>query len=320
MKRALITGITGQDGSYLAEWLLDGGYEVHGLVRRSSTPNTGRIGHLLERLHLHPGDMTDPASLRAAVEASRPDEIYNLAAQSHVGTSWTIPAYTAEVAALGCTRLLEAVRLVCPEARYYQASTCEIFGLAPSPQHENTPLAPRNPYAVAKAYAYHAVRNHRDAYGLFAVNGILFNHESERRGERFVTRKITRAVGRILAGTQQTLALGNLEARRDWGHAEEYVQAMWRMLQLDEPEDLVVATGISHSVEDVVRTAFAIAGLDWEDHVRIDPAFVRPVDIPELVGDPTRATERIGWAPRIDFEGLLARMVAHDADLARRER
>lgn len=320
MKRALITGITGQDGSYLAEWLLSQDYEVHGIVRRSSTPNTGRIDHLRDRLVLHPGDLTDAASLRSAVGSSRPDEVYNLAAQSHVGTSWRLPEYTADVVALGCTRMLEAVRQLAPEARYYQASTCEIFGLAPAPQHEQTVLCPRNPYAVAKAYAFQAVRNHREAYGLFAVNGILFNHESERRGEDFLTRKVTRAVGRILAGTQRELRLGNLQARRDWGHAEEYVRAMWQMLQLDEPTDLVVATGVSHSVEDVVRTAFEIAGLDWEEHVVIDPDLVRPVDIPELVGDPALAAERIGWSPSIDFRGLLTRMVEHDVELARRER
>ncbi|MCA9568348.1 MAG: GDP-mannose 4,6-dehydratase [Myxococcales bacterium] len=320
MKTALITGITGQDGSWLAELLLAKGYAVHGTVRRTSTPGDSRLLPFLDRLVLHPADMTDAGSLRDAVAACRPDEVYNLAAQSHVGTSWAMPAYTTDVAGLGAVRLLDAVRAEAPSARVYQASTCEIFGASPAPQCEATPLAPRNPYAVGKAAAYHAVRNHRDAYGMFAVNGILFNHESERRGERFVTRKITRAVGRIVAGTQGSLALGNLDARRDWGHAEDYVEAMWRMLQLDAPEDLVVATGVSHSVQDFVEAAFTAAGLDWREHVTTDPALVRPIDIPELVGDASRARERIGWSPRVGFDALVRRMVDHDVRLARVER
>jgi GDPmannose 4,6-dehydratase len=321
MATALITGVTGQDGSYLAELLVAKGYAVHGTRRRSSTPHTARIDHLLASgdLQLHEADLTDASSLRAVVAAVRPDEVYNLAAQSNVGTSWALPVHTADVVALGTTRLLEAVRLEVPDARFYQASTCEIFGLAPAPQDESTALHPRNPYAVAKAYAFHAVVNHREAYGLHAANGILFNHESERRGEDFVTRKITRAVGRIVAGSQQELSLGTLDARRDWGHAADYVDAMWRMLQLDTPTDLVVATGVSHSVADFVQRAFAVAGLDWQEHVRIDPALVRPIDVPELRGDARLAAERIGWRPTIDFDALVERMVTHDIALAASE-
>lgn len=319
MPTALITGITGQDGSYLAERLLERGYDVHGTLRRASSPNTHRIDHL-EGVTLHIADLTDEASLRQAVRASRPDEIYNLAAQSDVAVSWKQPTYTADVVALGTFRLLEILRQDAPGTRFYQASTSEIFGASPGPQDENTPFLPGNPYAVAKTCAFHAVRLHREAYGLHASNGILFNHESERRGERFVTRKITRAVGRIVAGTQRELALGNLDARRDWGHALDYVDAMWRMLQLDDPTDLVIATGTSHSVRDFVERAFGVAGLDWEAHVRIDPAFVRPVDVPDLRGNPARARERIDWSPTIDFDTLVERMVRHDITLAKAER
>lgn len=284
-------------------------------------PNTQRVDALVRAggLTLHTADMTDAASLRRVVALTRPDEVYNLAAQSHVGVSWRMPEYTADVTALGTTRMLEAVRLDAPDARFYQASTCEIFGLASVPQSEATPLHPRNPYAVSKAYAFQAVVNHREAYGLFACNGILFNHESERRGVDFVTRKITRAVGRIVAGTQSELALGTLDARRDWGHAEDYVDAMWRMLQTDSPEDLVIATGVSHSVQDFVERAFAAADLDWRAYVRTDPAFVRPIDIPELRGDARRAEAAIGWVPTVGFDALVQRMVTHDIDLARRE-
>ncbi len=317
MKTALITGITGQDGSYLAELLLQKGYRVHGTIRRASTASTARIDHILHRIHLHHADLTDAASLQAAVRDSRPDEVYNLAAQSHVGTSWSLPAYTADVVALGAMRMLEAVRLHAPHARFYQASTCEIFGDAPAPQSERTPLRPRNPYAIAKVAAYEAVRLHREAYGMFAVNGILFNHESERRGADFVTRKITLAVGRIVAGRQRELALGTLTARRDWGHAADHVRAMWAMLQQDTPEDLVVATGVAHSVQDFVEAAFATAGLDWREYVVTDPQLVRPIDIPELVGDPRRAAERLGWRPTVDFAELVDRMVRHDIALAR---
>ncbi len=319
MPVALITGITGQDGSYLAEALVGRGYSVHGIVRRASTDNTGRIAHLDGQIALHHADMTDGDSLSRVVQLCQPDEIYNLAAQSHVAVSFEMPVYTADVVALGAARLLHAMREHCPDARFYQASTSEIFGRAPAPQNEDTPLHPRNPYAAAKAYAYHLTRNFRESYGLHISNGILFNHESERRGEQFVTRKITRAVGRIAAGLQKTLALGNLEARRDWGHAEDYVDAMWRMVQLDEPGDYVVATGVSHSVRDFCEAAFARAGLNWEDHVTVDERFLRPADIAELIGDPTRAREALGWSARHDFSALVARMVDHDIELARSE-
>lgn len=323
MPTALISGITGQDGSYLADLLIAKGYRVHGLVRRSSNDNTERLRLALatEQLTLHWGEMTDALSLRRVVDEVEPDEVYNLAAQSHVGVSFEVPVYTGDVVALGTTRLLEAVRACVPDARFYQASSCEVFGRADqSPQSEATPFRPRNPYAAAKAYAFHITRNYREAYGMHTSNGILFNHESERRGERFVTRKITRAVGRIVAGTQQFLYLGNLEARRDWGHAEDHVEAMWRMLQREEGDDFIVAMGVSHSVKDFAQAAFAVVDLDWEDHVRVDPKFLRPADIPELIGDPSRAREHLDWAPRHDFEMLVERMVRHDVALAEGEK
>jgi GDPmannose 4,6-dehydratase len=314
--RALITGITGQDGSYLAEFLLGKGYEVFGLVRRSSSKNFERIAHILPRIQLVQGDLLDQSSLMRALSESRPAEIYNLAAQSFVPTSFDEPVHTAEVTGLGVTRLLEAMRHVAPQARFYQASTSEMFGHAhETPQRETTPFHPRSPYGVAKVYAHWITVNMRESYGLFATSGILFNHESPRRGTEFVTRKITRAAARIRLGKERELVLGNLEARRDWGHAADYVEAMWRMLQQREPRDYVIATGEMHSVREVCELAFARAGLAWSDHVRTDPAFHRPAEVHLLCGDASRAREELGWRPRIDFANLIREMV--DADLER---
>ncbi|MDR9392566.1 MAG: GDP-mannose 4,6-dehydratase [Trueperaceae bacterium] len=331
MKRALITGITGQDGSYLAEHLLEDGYEVHGIVRRASTFTTDRIDHLYKdphredaRLFLHYGDMTDGPGLRRILEEARPDEVYNLAAQSHVRVSFDQPEYTVDVDGLGTLRLLEAIRDVHGRdgagLRFYQAGTSEMFGAAAPPQNEDTRFEPRSPYAAAKVMAYHLVRNYREAYGLFAVTGILFNHESERRGETFVTRKITRAATRIKLGLQDTLYLGNLDAVRDWGHAEDYVRATRRMLQQDEPRDLVIATGDAHTVRDFLEAAFGRLELEWRDHVAFDPRYLRPTEVEHLHGDPSRAKAQLGWTPRIDFATLVARMVDHDLELAQRER
>jgi len=319
---ALITGITGQDGSYLAELLLDKGYEVHGVIRRSSTFNTRRIDHLYRdpheggvRLQLIHGDLDDASSLNRILRLVQPDEIYNLGAQSHVRVSFDIPEYTGEVTALGAVRLLEAIREVGLAPRFYQASSSEVFGQADeSPQIETTPIRPRSPYAAAKAYALWITRTYREAYGLFACNGILFNHESPRRGETFVTRKITRAAARIRVGTQDKLYLGNLDARRDWGFAGDYVDAMWRMLQADEPDDFVVATGESHSVREFLDAAFGQLGLDWRHHVEIDPRYFRPTEVETLCGDASMARARLGWAPRVRFAELVRMMV--DADLA----
>lgn len=321
-RRALITGVTGQDGSYLAELLLDKGYEVHGLIRRCSTPSTGRLPEpLREALIFHPGDMTDASSLAAALERSEPDEIYNLAAQSHVGVSFEQPVYTADVIALGTARLLEAVRTLGLRPRLYQASTSELFGGATtSPQRESTPFAPRSPYAAAKAFAHRLVVLHREAHGLHASNGILFNHESPRRAEGFVTRKITRAVGRIAHGLQEQLVLGNLEARRDWGFAGDYVEAMWRMLQQPSGGDYVVATGHSHSVAELCALAFGCVGLDWRAHVVTDPTLHRPLEVDEVVGDASRARQRLGWRPTLKFEALVSMMVEADLQLAAAER
>jgi len=314
--RALITGITGQDGSYLAEFLLGKGYEVFGLVRRSSSKNFERIAHILPRIQLVQGDLLDQSSLMRALGESRPAEIYNLAAQSFVPTSFDEPVHTAEVTGLGVTRLLEAMRHVAPKARFYQASTSEMFGHAQeTPQRESTPFHPRSPYGVAKVYAHWITVNMRESYGLYATSGILFNHESPRRGTEFVTRKITRAAARIRLGKERELVLGNLEARRDWGHAADYVEAMWRMLQQREPRDYVIATGEMHSVREVCELAFAHAGLAWNDHVRTDPAFHRPAEVHLLCGDASRARAELGWRPRIDFAALIREMV--DADLAR---
>jgi GDPmannose 4,6-dehydratase len=317
-RRALITGITGQDGSYLAEFLLEKGYRVFGLVRRSSSPNHWRIAGSLESVTLIPGDLLDQSSLVSALLKTRPDEVYNLAAQSFVPTSFEQPVHTSEVTGLGVVRLLEALRQVAPEARFYQASTSEMFGLVrEAPQNELTPFHPRSPYGVAKAYGHHATVNYREAYGLFACSGILFNHESPRRGEEFVTQKVARGAAAISRGLASSLALGNLEARRDWGHALDSVRAMWMMLQLETPADFVIATGRTHSVAELCRHAFSHVGLDYRDHVVTDPAFVRPAEVELLIGDATAAREELGWTPTITFEVLIAEMV--DAALKRLE-
>jgi GDPmannose 4,6-dehydratase len=312
--RALITGITGQDGSYLAELLLNEGYEVIGLVRRTSFVNLERIDHLSDRVILVPGDLLDEASLTRVVSEYRPIEVYNLAAQSFVQTSWTQPVLTGEITALGVTRLLDAIRHVDPTIRFYQASSSEMFGnVAETPQTERTTFYPRSPYGVAKAYAHWITVNYRESYGLHASSGISFNHESPRRGLEFVTRKVTHAVARIKLGLQESLALGNLDAQRDWGYAADYVQAMWMMLQREEPADYIVATGTAHSVRELCQVAFAHAGLEWQEHVVIDDRFIRPADVDMLVGDATKAREQLGWKPTTSFEDLVAMMV--DADL-----
>jgi GDPmannose 4,6-dehydratase len=328
VKKALVTGITGQDGSYLAELLLGKGYEVHGIIRRASTFNTERIDHLYRdphdqaaQLRLHYGDLNDASSIQTIVALVQPDEIYNLAAQSHVRVSFDIPEYTGEITALGAVRLLETVRKLGVRCRFYQASSSELYGkVAEVPQRETTPFHPRSPYGAAKAYAFHITRNYREAYGLFAVNGILFNHESERRGETFVTRKITRAVGRIKHGLQQEIYLGNLEAKRDWGHAADYVEAMWLMLQAAEPDDFVVGTGETHSVREFAERAFAHAGLDYRDFLRIDPRYFRPSEVDLLLADASKAKRVLGWAPKIGFDELVRRMVEGDLELAAREK
>jgi GDPmannose 4,6-dehydratase len=313
-KSALITGITGQDGSYLAELLLNKGYEVYGLVRRLSTPNTTRIEHIAEKIFLLEGDLTDQSSLNVAVQTSQPDEVYNLAAQSFVATSWNQPVLTGDVTGLGTTRILEALRQFSPGAKMYQASSSEMFGKAEVPQHENTPFHPRSPYAVAKVYAYHATVNYRESYGMFCCNGILFNHESPRRGIEFVTRKITDGVARIYYGLSNDLRLGNLDAKRDWGFAGDYVKAMQLILQQEEPDDFVIATGESHSVEEFVDLAFTEAGLDWKKYVTQDERFMRPADVPDLKGDITKAKKNLGWEPEIKFEELVRIMVKADLD------
>src|SRR4051794_24497168 len=326
-RRAFITGITGQDGSYLAELLLGKGYEVHGLIRRASTFNTGRIDHLYQdphdpnaRLFLHYGDLSDGARLVTLLHDIDPVEVYNLGAQSHVRVSFDEPEHTGDTTGIGAMRLLEAVRLAGINCRYYQASSSEMFGATPPPQNEDTPFYPRSPYGAAKVYAYWVTRNYREGYGLFAVNGILFNHESERRGETFVTRKITRAVARIEAGLQETLYLGNLDARRDWGYAPEYVDAMWRMLQADTPEDFVIATGEAHTVEEFGRAAFAHADLDWDRHVAIDSRYYRPSEVDALVGDASKAQRLLGWTPQVRFDDLVRIMVDGDRQLLDDER
>ena len=330
MKKALITGITGQDGSYLAELLLEKGYEVHGIIRRSSSFNTGRIDHLYQDPHvngrtlfLHYGDLGDGSSLIKLVYEIQPDEIYNLAAQSHVRVSFDSPEFTGDVDALGAMRLLEAIHLTGLEkkTRFYQASTSELFGLVQEvPQKETTPFYPRSPYAVAKLYAYWAVRNYREAYGIFASNGILFNHESPRRGETFVTRKITRAVGRIKMGLQQKLYMGNINSLRDWGYAGDYVEGMWRILQHDRPDEFVLATGEMHSVKEFLEMAFARVGLDWEKYVECDRRYLRPTEVDQLLGDATKARRELGWEPKVKFPDLVAMMVDADLELARKER
>ena len=315
-RRALITGVTGQDGSYLAELLLDKGYEVVGVVRRLSTPNHWRIEHLLDRIDLRPADLLDPLSLVRLIDDVRPHEIYNLAAMSFVPASWDQPMLTGEYNAQGVTRLLEAIRQVDTSIRFYQASSSEMFGkVRETPQSERTPFYPRSPYGVSKVFAHCITVNYRESYGLFAASGILFNHESPRRGLEFVTRKVSHGVARIKLGQASALALGNLDARRDWGFAGDYVRAIWSMLQQDAPSDFVVATGVSRSVRDLVETAFSHAGLDWRDHVRTDAALLRPAEVEHLVGDASRARQLLGWEPSVDFHTLVRRMV--DADLER---
>lgn len=320
-KRAFITGITGQDGSYLAELLLAKGYEVHGLIRRASTFNTARIDHLYvdphdpsAKLFLHYGDLSDGSRLVTLLQEVQPDEVYNLAAQSHVRVSFDEPEHTADTTGTGTIRLLEAVRLSGSHTRFYQASSSELYGATPPPQSETTPFYPRSPYAAAKLYSFWITKNYREAYGLFASNGILFNHESPRRGETFVTRKITRAVARIKAGVQKDLYLGNLEAIRDWGYAPEYVEGMWRMLQADEPDDFVLATGIGYTIKDFLEASFGHAGLDWHDHVRFDEKYLRPTEVDALVGDASKAADKLGWRATTDALALARIMV--DADIA----
>ena len=331
MRKALITGITGQDGSYLAELLLEKGYEVHGVIRRASTFNTERIDPLYRdphdpdaRLFLHYGDLADGTSLRRILDQVEPDEIYNLGAQSHVLVSFQQPEYTADVVATGTLRLLECirdyVRFTRRRVRVYQAGSSEMYGAAPPPQNEDTPFRPRSPYAVAKVAAHGFAVNYREAYGLFLCNGILFNHESPRRGETFVTRKITRAAGRIKLGLQEKLFLGNLDARRDWGFAGDFVHAMWLMLQQPEPDDYVIATGESHSVRDILDEAFGRLDLDWRMHVELDARYRRPTEVSHLCGDARKARQRLGWSPRVDFRGLIRMMVEHDLELAQQER
>ncbi len=314
-KRALITGITGQDGSYLAELLLDKGYEVWGMVRRSSTETSGRIDHIKDRITFLQADLLDQASLTKAMEEAAPDEIYNLAAQSFVPTSWAQPTLTGQFTALGVTRLLEAMRQLAPKARFYQASSSEMFGkVREVPQTEMTAFHPRSPYAVAKTYGHHITVNYRESYGLFAASGILFNHESPRRGLEFVTRKISHGVAAIKTGRAQELRLGNLEAHRDWGYAGDYVQAMWLMMQHDVPDDFVVATGENHSVKEFVEIAFGHAGLDWERYVKTDPRFLRPAEVDHLMGNAEKVRRVLGWQPTVTFPELVRMMV--DADLA----
>jgi GDPmannose 4,6-dehydratase len=315
-RRALITGITGQDGSYLAELLLDKGYQVYGMVRRSSTENFERINHLTDRIALVQADLLDPTSLIEALEEARPHEVYNLGAQSFVPTSWKQPVLTAEFTAVGVTRLLEAIRRVDSDIRFYQASSSEMFGkVREVPQNEQTPFYPRSPYGVAKVYGHFITVNYRESYGLFATSGILFNHESPRRGLEFVTRKISDAVARIKLGHLDELRLGNLDSMRDWGYAGDYVEGMWMMLQQPEPDDYVLATGEQHSVREFAEIAFGHAGLDFEQHVRTDPEFLRPAEVDHLVGNASKASAKLGWEPRVSFQGLVEMMV--DADLER---
>ena len=322
MKKALITGVTGQDGSYLSELLLSKGYEVHGLIRRSSSFNTQRLDDIYRDPHesgvrflMHYGDLSDSGSLINLIRNLEPDEIYHLGAQSHVKVSFDIPEYTADTTAMGAIRILEAIRASGVQTRFYQASSSEMFGAAPPPQSEATPFYPRSPYGVSKVFAYWATVNYREAYGMYACNGILFNHESVRRGETFVTRKVTRAVARIKAGLQDKLYLGNLEARRDWGFAPEYVEAMWRMLQQDDPEDFVIATGEAHSVQEFVELAFARADLDWRSHVEVDPRYLRPAEVDDLRGDASKAEKLLGWRSGTRFDQLVALMVDGDVQL-----
>lgn len=315
MKKALITGITGQDGSYLAELLLNEGYEVTGMVRRASTENFDRIAHFKDRIKLAQADLLDQFSLLKLLEEVKPDEIYNLAAMSFVPTSWSQPVLTGEFTALGVTKLLEAMRAVCPKAKFYQASSSEMFGkVVEVPQKETTPFYPRSPYGVAKVYGHFITVNYRESYDLFAVSGILFNHESPRRGKEFVTRKITDGVARIKMGLQSELRMGNLDAKRDWGFSGDYVRAMWLMLQQDTPDDYVIATGETHSVREFLEIAFSHVGLDYKDYVVIDPAFLRPAEVDLLLGDPAKAKAKLGWEPKVSFNELVTRMVDADMD------
>jgi GDPmannose 4,6-dehydratase len=326
-KRALITGITGQDGSFLTELLLEKGYEVYGIIRRSSSFNTDRIDHLYQdphepgtRLRLVYGDLNDSSSLNTLTRQIQPDEIYNLGAQSHVRVSFDVPEYTGEVTGLGTVRLLEAIREAGISPKFYQASSSELYGkVVETPQKETTPFYPRSPYACAKAYAYWITVNYRESYNMFACNGILFNHESERRGETFVSRKITRAATRIKLGLQQKLYMGNIDARRDWGHARDYVEAMWLMMQAEQPDDYVIATGETHSVREFLEEAFGYLGLDWEEYVEIDPRYFRPAEVDLLLGDPTKAKTILGWEPKVSFKELVKIMVDSDMKLAERE-
>lgn len=315
IKRALITGITGQDGSYLAELLLDKGYEVHGIMRRNSTFTTGRIEHIFDKVTLHYGDLADSSSLHHIVAKVQPDEVYNLAAQSHVKVSFDVPEYTADVTGTGTLRLMEAIRTCAPKAKFYQASSSEMFGkVLEVPQTEKTPFYPRSPYGAAKVYSYWITKNYRESYDMFACNGILFNHESPRRGETFVTRKITRAVAAIKAGKQDKLYLGNLDAKRDWGFAGDYVEAMWLMLQQDKPDDYVVATNETHSVKEFCEIAFARVGLDWEKHVEVSEKYFRPAEVDLLIGDPAHAKQQLNWEPKVSFKQLVEMMVDADVD------
>lgn len=331
VKRALITGVTGQDGAYLTEWLVGKGYAVHGMLRRASLFNTDRIDHLYHDPHvaganltLHYGDLSDGTALRRVLEKVQPDEVYNLGAQSHVKVSFEVPEYTADIDALGTLRLLEALRDHVAhggrKVRFYQAGSSEMFGAAKPPQHEKTPFEPRSPYAVSKVAAHWYAVNYRDAYGLFICNGILFNHESPRRGETFVSRKVTRAAGRIKEGLQDKLYLGNLDARRDWGFAGDYVEAMWLMMQQDKPDDYVIATGQSHTVRELVETAFGELGLDWRKHVELDARYLRPTEVDALQGDASKARKVLGWRPTMDFKTLIELMVKHDLGLAQQEK
>lgn len=327
MKKALITGITGQDGSYLAEFLLEKGYEVYGIIRRSSSFNTGRIDHIYQdphergaRLKLIYGDLNDSSSLNRILRDVRPAEIYNLGAQSHVRVSFDIPEYTAEITALGAVRLLEAIRETEIDTKLYQASSSEMYGkVLEIPQHEETPFYPRSPYGCAKVYAYWISRNYRESYDMFVCNGILFNHESPRRGETFVTRKITRAVARIKAGIQKKLYMGNLDAKRDWGYAPDYVEAMWMMMQQEQSDDYVIATGETHTVREFLQESFGMAGLDWEKYVEIDPKYFRPAEVDLLIGDASKAKAAFGWEPRVTFKELVKIMVEADIDLLERQ-
>jgi GDPmannose 4,6-dehydratase len=323
MPVALITGVTGQDGSYLAELLLEKGYEVHGLVRRSSSFNTWRIDHIQrsERFSLHYGDLNDVGSLRSVIKQVQPTEVYNLAAQSHVRVSFDMPEYTAQATGVGCLRLLEELRASGLSARFYQASSSELYGkVVETPQTERTPFHPRSPYACAKAFAAYMTQNYREAYGMFAVNGILFNHESPRRGENFVTRKITRAAARIKVGLQDRLALGNLDAKRDWGYAKDYVEAMWLMLQVEKPDDFVIGTGECHSVREFLDVAFGYLDLDWREFVRQDQRHLRPSEVDLLLADPTKAKDELGWKPQVTFRELVNLMVESDLELAKEEK